>query len=668
MSIKVLSTHLVNKIAAGEVIERPASVVKELVENALDAGATRIDVDIEDGGKRLIRVADNGSGMDLEDLKLAFIPHATSKITGEDDLFAIQTMGFRGEALASVASVAHASIRTCRRADDQADETPTGWEIEASGESIGQPRPTSAPPGTTVTIRDLFFNTPARRKFMRTANTEIGHIGEQITRVALPHPGVAFQLTHNGRQTMNLPATDSTRRRAADVLGSELGDVLIPLAPRTGPVQVQGLIAPPSAARSSAKWQYFFLNGRYVRDRLMSHALREAYRGLLDGQRWPVAMIFIEVDPGDVDVNVHPTKVEVRFRDGQAVHGALMASLKETLNRAQLAPRASLDRARSDADDEGPANRTGEHRESLKQALADFFRNAPRPSPPESPEGRTVSREEFGRYHRDNPTAREPSSTSQQPPSPHRAQPTTPGSDPWPGGFPSLEHPPQEHRETREQPREVAATQAPEPHSGKVPARMTPAAPRGLNVMQIHDSYLVLQTPDGVSIIDQHALHERILYNQFRRRLAEGRLSSQRLLIPQPLQVTQAEADLLDRSSELLSSLGIEVQPFGPGTVAMQQFPTLLAERGVQADDFLRELLDSLSEDETFDPERALQGILSVLACKAAVKAGDPLTPDEIEGLLAQVEDLDKASSCPHGRPTTLTLTLGDLEKQFRRT
>jgi DNA mismatch repair protein MutL len=301
MSIRVLPIHLVNKIAAGEVVERPASVVKELVENAIDAGASRIEITVEDGGQRLISVSDDGCGMNAEDAALAFSPHATSKISGEDDLFAISSLGFRGEALASIAAISHANIRTRRAAD------PAGSEISAAGEEIGEVRPCAAPPGTTITIRDLFFNTPARRKFMKTASTEFGHVAEQVTRLALPHPQIAFRLVHNGRETQNLPAAGSTAQRVADLFGRELADLLIPIRPRGGTIAVAGLASPPAAARATAKWQYLFLNGRYIRDRLLSHALRESYRGLLDPQRSPVAFIFINVPPADVDVNVHPT-------------------------------------------------------------------------------------------------------------------------------------------------------------------------------------------------------------------------------------------------------------------------------------------------------------------------------------------------------------------------
>ncbi|MCK4275166.1 MAG: DNA mismatch repair endonuclease MutL, partial [Phycisphaerae bacterium] len=307
-NINILPTHLVNRIAAGEVIERPASVVKELVENAIDAGATRIDVTVEDGGRKLITVSDNGCGMDGDDAAKAFLPHATSKIAGDEDLSRIDTLGFRGEALASISSISRVRLRT-RRPDDQA-----GWEVAASGDTAGEARPAAGAAGTTISVGELFFNTPARRKFMRTANTEMGHVSEQATRLALPHPQIAFTLTNNGRRTLNLPAVDSTRARINDLFGAELAAGLLPIAAARESVTIEGLIAPPAAARGSSKWQYVLLNGRYIRDRLLGHAIREAYRGLVDPNRWPVVFAFIHVEPDCVDVNVHPTKIEVRFR------------------------------------------------------------------------------------------------------------------------------------------------------------------------------------------------------------------------------------------------------------------------------------------------------------------------------------------------------------------
>ncbi|HPS53914.1 MAG TPA: DNA mismatch repair endonuclease MutL, partial [Phycisphaerae bacterium] len=330
--ISQLSQHLVNKIAAGEVIERPASVIKELVENAIDAGATRIDIAIEDGGKKLIQVTDDGGGMERDDAALAFAPHATSKLRDEDGLFNICTMGFRGEALASIASISHAHIRTRRRKDAN------GWEISASGENITAVTPCPAAAGTTITVRDLFFNTPARRKFLKTASTEFGHITEQVARLSLPHPQISFTVRHNGRETVNLPACQSTLQRITDLFTPDTAENLIPIPQRNAITTINGLIGTPAAARNSTKWQYVFLNGRYIRDRLISHAIKEAYRGRIMPAKCPVAFIFINIDPHEVDVNVHPTKIEVRFRNSNGVYGDVLAALKETLSHSNLAP------------------------------------------------------------------------------------------------------------------------------------------------------------------------------------------------------------------------------------------------------------------------------------------------------------------------------------------
>ncbi len=640
MAIAVLPTHLVNKIAAGEIIDRPASVVKELVENSIDAGADRIDVAIADGGRKLIQVTDNGCGLSPEDLALAFRPHATSKLAGEDDLFAIATLGFRGEALASIASISHARIQTRRREDAG------GCVVEASGETVGQVRPCPAAPGTTITIRDLFFNTPARRKFMRTATTEIGHIAEQITRLALPHPRVAFTLTHNGREMKNLPATPGTAQRATDLFGQELGEALLPIIRRGGgTITVAGLVAPPAGARATGKWQYFFLNGRFIRDRLLSHALREAFRGRIDPNRWPAAFVFIQIPPAEVDVNVHPTKIEVRFQNSQAMHGEVLAALKETLARAELNPGAKVasvtpmpgvtgQRAATEIVNEqgyeGPEQLADQRRASLREAMADFFKSAPTPQ----------AKLEF---------PAQPPRSWQTPRSTSHA-PADSGEPAEPAGLHVAE---------------------PEDRAGAPGAPIDipqPSGADGFAAMQVHNSYLVIQTPDGLEIIDQHALHERILYNELRARLADGRLAGQRMLIPATFSVCAAEAALLEQHADLLGRLGIEVSPFGPNTMAVQQFPSLLADRGVNPDEFLRELLDRLTEDETLDSERLLEDVLAMMSCKAAVKAGDPLTAQEIDSLLDRARTAEKSSACPHGRPTTLRLTLKDLEKQFHRT
>ena len=601
--IRLLPRHLVNKIAAGEVIERPASVVKELVENSLDAGATEIDVTVEEGGRRLIRVRDNGAGMGAEDLALAFASHTTSKIADEDDLFNICTMGFRGEALASIASVSHAHILSRPRggAED------TGHEMRVSGDEAEPVQPAAAPEGTTVTIRDLFFNTPARRKFMRTVNTEFGHVVERLARLALPHRQVAFTLTHNGRTTHRLPSAESLRQRAGDFLGAALAETFIEFASDEGSVRISGLIAPPAAARASARWQYFFVNRRHVRDRLLAHALREAFRGLLEQGRSPVALVFLEIEPAAVDVNVHPAKVEVRFRQGQLIHSQLLGVLRETLNKADLAPRVAIDAGAGDE----PPEPDDDRRRSLKQALAEFFKSTP---PPQR------------RLEYPAPPARAESRGTSFPP----------------------------------------AAPVPEPPEPTSPAAEAPA-PR-VAAIQIHNSYIVTATEEGLAIIDQHALHERILFEELTRRLAEGSLLSQRLLIPESVELGEAEKAALADRAELLERLGIEVGEFGPGSVAIHRFPSLLAERKVPAVAFLRDLLDVLAESASADGAELLERVLATMACKAAVKAGDPLTAEEIEALLGGRVAAERSSSCPHGRPTVLKLSLAELDKQFKRT
>jgi len=618
-SIRILPTQLVNKIAAGEVIERPANIVKELVENALDAGARRIEIDVADGGKRSITVRDDGAGMSASDAALAFRPHATSKIATDEDLFTIETLGFRGEALASIGAVSHAHLRT------RTAEQTSGIEVTCAGEELSEPRPCPASVGTTVTVRDLFFNTPARRKFLRKANTELGHITEHLARLALPRPDVAFRLTHNDRELQNLPATESTAARVARLFGPDLAESLLPVANRPGQTSVSGLIGPPSAARATGKWQYFFLNGRYIRDRLLAHALREAYRGRMEPSRWPVAFLFLETDPCEVDVNVHPMKIEVRFRDAQRTYGELLAALRETLNRTDLTPAVETGQpASAEPDTETIENR----RESLREAMADFFKSA---GPPRQ------ERLEFpSPAQRPRPTDR-PVERADRPPGGQASRPAV------------VSRGPQEP--------------APQPAAAKLPEAPAPTGP-----IQVHDSYIVTADADGIVIIDQHALHERILYNELTQRLTAGRLSGQRLLIPQTISATAREAEVLRGGRELLKRLGIEVAPFGPQTLAIQQFPSLLIERGVEAGPFLRELIDLLGDDPQTDPERLLQEAAAMMACKAAVKAGDRLGEAEIRDLLARRAHTERVASCPHGRPTTLRLSLGELAKQFHRT
>jgi DNA mismatch repair protein MutL len=609
--IQQLSAALVNRIAAGEVIERPASVVKELVENALDAGATHVQVEIEDGGRELIRIIDDGCGIPPAELPLAFAEHATSKLTCDDDLFRIATMGFRGEALASIGSVSHARILSRTRESDAA------WEIHNRGSEVSAPQAASGNVGTTVEVRHLFYNTPARRKFMKGASTEFGHVSDLLLRIALPHPNVSFKLLHNGRTAFDLPPA-TPEVRLLEAWPKEFQQARLSVAARDAEIRLTGIIGLPELARPTSKYQYLYLNGRHIRDKFVQHATREAYRGLIEPGRYPACVLMIDLPPADVDVNVHPTKTEVRFKDGGRIHGLVLSGLRECLLASDLTPAAIPMRA----DGVGTPIPQAE-REDLRAKLAAFFREPPAITT-------TI-------VDAPTPTQQQPFALT-PPPSP------TPRFDFQPSPAP-----------------------APAP-TWTAPAPVHPAAATTKpSAIQLHNSYLVAETPEGMVIIDQHALHERVMYEELRQRLLRGPLESQRMLIPATLQASTRQIALLDQIQPLLQRLGVEVSPFGPATLAIQAFPTFLSK--LDPATFLQELLER-GEQELLDlhEEEILHEILDMMACKAAVKAGDPLTPAEIESLLAQRHLIDRSSNCPHGRPTTLRLTLNDLEKQFKRT
>ena len=592
-----------NRIAAGEVIERPAAVVKELVENSIDAAATEITIEVEDGGRAMIRVIDNGDGIRAEELPLAFASHATSKLVDDDDLFRITTLGFRGEALASIGAVSHARILS-RTTDEQA-----AGEVFNRGGQLTSVQAAAGNVGTTIEIRNLFFNTPARRKFIKGSGTEFGHISEMVLRLALPHPMISFRLLHNGRTALNLPATTEQERLLA-AWPDEFHEQRLPVSASDAEMKLRGLIGLPELARPTARYQYLYLNGRHIRDRFIQHAVREAYRGLTEPGRHPAAILLLHIPPQDVDVNVHPTKSEVRFRDSGRVHGLVLSAVREVLLGNDLSP-VAIPMA---ADDDAP-------RQDMRAKLAEFFRQPPStfssPVPVPAMQGLPLSA--------------------------------------IPGVGPPLEDHPESH--------------FPPSPSGvsRPPGDLASGGAKSQAAIQLHNSYLVAQSDDGLVIIDQHALHERIMYEELLARVQRGRLESQRLLIPEPVNVSSAQSALLEQIQPLLAQLGIEVAPFGPGCVAVQSFPSFLEklEPGV----FVRELLEK-GEQELLDlhGEEVLHDVLDMMACKAAVKAGDPLSMAEIEALLARRELIERSSNCPHGRPTTLRLSLRDLEKQFKRT
>ena len=634
-AIRQLPPSLVNRIAAGEVIERPASVVKELVENALDAAASEIIVEVEDGGRELVRVIDNGGGIPPADLPLAFASHATSKLIDDEDLFRISTKGFRGEALASIGSVSHAKILS-RAAEDRGG---CAYEIHNRGGAIGDPQAAAGNAGTTIEIRNLFFNVPARRKFLKGTQTEFGHISEMVLRLALPHPSVAFKLLHNNREVLDLPKTDA-RDRLLRAWPQEFGEQSLAVDERDAEIRLYGLIGLPELARPTAKYQYLYLNGRPIRDRFIQHALREAYRGLTEPGRHPAGILLIDVPPADVDVNVHPTKSEVRFRDSGRIHGLVMAAVREKLLGSDLTPSAVAF---------GNVAPVESMRADLKQKLADFFKSAV-------------------------PGAEAPAASGDSSP----ASPANSRGDAWLRMEPATTQPPMEWPSAPARPQSAppAMSAAPDPHPDPLPeyrasqdrpVQESGPAPNASPAIQLHNSYLVAQSDDGMIIIDQHALHERIMYEELSARIMRGPLESQRLLIPETIPVSSGQMAMLEQIQPLLERLGIEVAPFGPSTVAVQSFPSFLSK--LEPGTFVTELLER-GEQELLDlhEEELLHEILDMMACKAAVKAGDPLSPAEIEALLARRELVERSSNCPHGRPTTLRLSLRDLEKQFKRT
>ena len=571
--IRKLPQLVVNQIAAGEVVERPASVVKELVENAIDASATRIEITVDNGGRELIRVTDNGAGIPFDELELAVAPHATSKIVTTDDLNAITTLGFRGEALASIASVSRVTLQS------RVPGAGEGGRIDVEGGRGDAPRPAPGAPGTTVTVRNLFFNTPARRKFLRAESTESARIVQAVEALALGHPHIAFGLQANRRQVLRLPADQTHRQRMLDVLGREHEEALLPLHADDGGIILRGLVGLPEIARGTARHQRVFLHGRSIADRSIAHAIREAYRGLIEPARYPTIVLFLEIDPGQVDVNVHPTKAEVRFRNPSLVHQAVLTAVRGCLAEADLTPEYQLQHA----------------------AAASTTRFV----------------EQFRRL------------------------------DPVQKGFVYSE-----------------VKQALADETLDILPTLRPAT----DVLQVHCKYLVTQDAQGLLIIDQHALHERVMFETLLAAVARGNLESQRLLMPAMIEIDPAQLELLDALRPLLVRIGIEAEPAGPAAVAVHAFSSLLIERRVEPAEFIGDLLDkAASEGFGNDPEAALHETLDMMACKAAVKAGDRLSEKEIADLLEHRDAVERSSNCPHGRPTTLRLTIKDLDRQFGR-
>jgi len=611
MRIHLLPPQLVNQIAAGEVVERPASVVKELLENCFDAGAGSVEVDIEAGGSRLIRIRDDGCGMDREDLPVALLRHATSKIASLDDLERVATLGFRGEALPSISSVSRLTL-TSRTA--QGD---TAWQIQADGsEADYRVMPASHPRGTTVEIRDLFYNTPARRKFLRADKTEFGHIETLLQRMALSRFETAFRLRHNQREVLDLKPARSPgdrERRLALLCGEDFLGSALAVEYETPALRLSGWVALPAYSRAQPDQQFFYVNRRLVRDKLVTHAVKQAYQDVMHHGRHPVYVLYLELDPGQVDVNAHPAKLEVRFRDSRLVHDFLFQALHRSLAAHRPGERSS---AAAESDGAGG-------QEPWQPAAA----GAPArgSQDPAGAGGATAGRQ--AAY-----------------PLPRQA------ALPWQVRD-SLETLGRLYEPARPQP-------APDPDAADQPL--------GQAIAHLHNIYILAESPRGLVLVDAHAAHERVTYEKLKRQLAAGGIASQPLLLPIGLLVSAAEAELAEQAAPALQRLGLEVSRSGPDTLLLRAVPALLA--GGDSEGLLRDVLADLSEYGTSQRlEQELHRVLATAACHGSVRARRRLSVTEMNALLREMETTDNAGQCNHGRPTWVELSAKDLDRFFLR-
>ncbi|QXI31371.1 DNA mismatch repair endonuclease MutL [Pseudomonas vanderleydeniana] len=626
--IELLSPRLANQIAAGEVVERPASVIKELLENSLDSGARRIDVDVEQAGVKLLRVRDDGSGISADELPLALARHATSKIRNLEDLEQVMSLGFRGEALASISSVARLTLTSRTRDADQA------WQVETEGREMeARVQPAAHPVGTSVEVRDLFFNTPARRKFLKAEKTEFDHLQEVIKRLALARFDVAFHLRHNGKGILALHEAhdDAARaRRVAAVCGSGFLEQALPIEVERNGLHLWGWVGLPTFSRSQADLQYFYVNGRAVRDKLVAHAVRQAYRDVLFNGRHPTFVLFLEVDPAAVDVNVHPTKHEVRFRDGRMVHDFLYGTLHRALGDVRpedqlAAPAAVAGIVRPTGLEAGEFGPQGEMRLSanlLEQPLSQPFS----PSVPSAGSGAGAG---YQYQYRPQSTPMPPAAETQS-----------------------------VYREFYAPLPQASAPALPE-DQGDVP-------PLGYALAQLKGIYILAENAQGLVLVDMHAAHERIMYERLKIAMASEGLSGQPLLVPESLAVSQREADCAEEHAAWFQRLGFELQRLGPESLAIRQIPALLKQ--AEANRLVQDVLADLMEYGTSDRIQAhLNELLGTMACHGAVRANRRLALAEMNGLLRDMENTERSGQCNHGRPTWTQLGLDDLDKLFLR-
>ena len=606
--IQRLDPRLANQIAAGEVVERPASVIKEALENSIDAGATRIEVDIEAGGVKLIRLRDNGAGIPAQDMELALDRHATSKIQSIEDLEAVATLGFRGEALASIASVSRLTLTS-----NATEDSSRGVLARAEGRDMAVSlRPAPHPRGATLEVRDLFYNTPARRKFLRTEKTEFNHVDEVIKRQALARPDVAFVLRHNGRVLRNMPpAGEDLGRRIVSVCGDAFWEQAVPISREAGSLRLFGWVGRPTFSRSQADLQYFFVNGRVIRDKLVTHAVKQAYRDVLFHGRHPAYVLFLELDPAGVDVNVHPTKHEVRFREGREIHNFIFSTLHRSL--AELRPGDS-------PLPEQPAS-------SVEVSRSGQLAPAQQPS-------MALGNPERGLLA--------PGESDQQLAALRRLY------DAPPRGTVS--------GQVRERSADNFYEQS---GDGEVP-------PLGFAVAQLHGVYILAENAAGMVVVDMHAAHERITYERLKRMRDDAGIKTQPLLVPLTLSVSAREVEVAVEMADTLAALGLLLGAAGEEQLVVRELPVVLVGSEVEA--LIRSVLEDLVAYGTSDRIKAHEDeILATMACHGAVRANRRLTVPEMNALLRDMEQTERADQCNHGRPTWVQLGMGDLDKLFLR-
>ena len=610
MPIQPLPDTLINQIAAGEVVERPASVVKELVENALDAGARRVDIDLEEGGIRLIRIRDDGGGIPPQELPLAISRHATSKIASLDDLESVATLGFRGEALPSIASVSRFMLAS-RRPDAE-----HGAALQVDGGRVGEVQPRAHAPGTTVEVRDLFFNVPARRRFLRAERTELGHIEEWLRSLALARPDVELRVSHNGKASRRYRAGDlDAAARLAETLGEDFSRSALRIDHSGAGLRLHGWIAQPHYSRASADQQYLYVNGRAVRDRSVAHAVKLAYQDVLFHGRQPAYVLFLELDPLRVDVNVHPAKHEVRFRDGRLIHDFVFRTLQEALAHTRAGVETGVATATAATGQPAPpwGAPSAEAGGTGGAGPAPFVPWTPAPQPL----GLRVD-DAVGAY----------AALYRAPAGSHGPVPA-----PQPQGLPAGE--------------------------GEVP-------PLGYAIAQLHGIYILAENAEGLVVVDMHAAHERIGYERLKSAHDGIGLRAQPLLVPLALAVGERDADVAEREADTLAQLGFEVTRSGPQTLAVRSVPALLAHADPEA--LLRDVLADLREHGASRRVAAARDeLLSTMACHGAVRANRRLTLPEMNALLRDMEATERSGQCNHGRPTWARFTLGEIDRWFLR-